>query len=184
MIASNRFDLLPPLVEVEPNTTKKVEREVWATRVVEQKIEQETAGAIFTPVGPPTRAFYGTFKPAEAVPLRPIGFVEVLVNPIAGPETSPILFVGPFTLEAGRDYLVGGGAAATATNIAAAISNLPGYTGSAVGTTIEVLGPAGKTGLAFTAQLRTTTIIFQFSWPSDPGFLGYVIPPIAAVEIT
>lgn len=88
---------------------------------------------------------------------------------------SASLFVGPFELISGIDFVTGGGAAATATNIATAISNLPGYDGVAVGIVVTVEGPRGQEGLAFDAAYRGGERNFAFVYPdsSQDGVLGY-----------
>lgn len=56
------------------------------------------------------------------------------------------LYLGPYVLVSGVDYTVGGAVGATATNLAAAIDALPGFSASAVGAVITVTGPLGEVG--------------------------------------
>jgi hypothetical protein len=88
--------------------------------------------------------------------------------------------VGPYELVANRDFTPGGGVAATATAIAAAIDNLPGYNGTAVGAVVTVTGPLGSApaSLAFSAVYRTSTLNFTFAYVGPNGFLGYVDSPL------
>jgi hypothetical protein len=104
---------------------------------------------------------------------RPEGDVEVISNVFSGLSAS--LFVGPFELISGRDFVVGGAVAATATAIADAIDNLPGYDGTAVGAVVTVEGPRGQLGLPFTAAYRGGERNFDFTYldSTQDGVLGY-----------
>ena len=99
-------------------------------------------------------------------------------------ESDMRLLVGPFELVANRDFIPGGGAAATATALAAAIDALPGYTAAEVGADITVTGPLGAApaSLRFDATYRTSTANFTFTWTGVDGFLGYSDSPLE-VEI-
>jgi hypothetical protein len=78
------------------------------------------------------------------VPVLATGTVTVAVNTFAGPTT---VQVGQYVLTTGIDFDVGGSLAATATNLAAAIDALPGYSAPAPGAAIvTVTGPAGVAG--------------------------------------
>jgi len=109
------------------------------------------------------------FDPNEA----PFADVEVISDVFAGPSAS--LFVGPFELISGRDFVTGGGAGATATSIGAAIDNLPGYSGVVGGTTVTVTGPRGQLGLRFEADYRGGERNFDFTYPdsTQDGLLGF-----------
>jgi len=107
-------------------------------------------------------------------PQRPTGQVTVANNAFVG--TSASLLLGLYELVSNRDYVVGGGAAATAANLAIAISNLPGYDAVAAGPTITVEGPPGTSGdaLRFRAVYRGGSQNFTFTFVGDEGKLGYV----------
>jgi hypothetical protein len=115
-------------------------------------------------------------------PTRPTGVVTVANNTFAPGSAS--LFVGPFELAANRDFIAGGGVNATATAIAAAIDNLPGYDAAAVAADITVTGPLGvaPASLAFSATYRTSTRNFTFTYTGATGYLGYTDSPLV-VEI-
>ena len=171
MIASNRYQILPPLISREPNTTKHIEREVSAGLITQQSL---ISGKLI---------FTGTYKPLDSVPQRPSGVLEVLAVPISGTE-SPTLKVGPFELEAGRDYVPGAVVADTATAIAAAISNLPGYSAVPLLAVVFVEGPAGATELAFDSIYASTVQTFSFTYTEVEGFLGYDVRPLFPIEVT
>jgi hypothetical protein len=100
----------------------------------------------------------------------PTGDVEVVSDMFAG--TSASLFVGPFELVSNRDFVTGGGVAATATNIAAAINTLPGYSASVALAVVTVLGPAGQAGLRFSAGYRGGSLNFDFTYVAETGVLS------------
>lgn len=106
-------------------------------------------------------------------PQRPTGIVEVTDNGFQGTFAS--LYIGPYEIVSNRDYVVGGGAGATATNIAAAISNLPGYDAIAAGAVITVEGPEGAVGdrLRFRAAYRGGAKNFTFTFVSEDEKLDY-----------
>lgn len=112
---------------------------------------------------------------------RPNADVEVISDVFAGDSAS--LFVGPFELVSDRDFTTGGGFAATATAIADAIDNLPGYDGTAVGAVVTVEGPRGQLGLPFNAAYRGGERNFDFTYPdtTQDGVLGYA-PDVKAEE--
>lgn len=58
------------------------------------------------------------------------------------------LVIGEYQLVAGIDFAIGGSTDATASNIADAIDNLPGYDGTAVGSDVTVDGRKGAQGNA------------------------------------
>lgn len=109
------------------------------------------------------------FDPFGGTP-PPTGDVEVTDNTFAG--TSASLFVGPYELVSGRDFIVGGAPGATATAIATAISNLPGYTGTPVGAVVTVDGPEGQVGLRFDASYRGGAVNFTFTYVDQDGVLS------------
>lgn len=111
-------------------------------------------------------------------PQRAEGTVTVSSNVFNGTQAS--LLVGPYELASNRDFEVGGGAAATATNIATAISNLPGYDATPVGADVQVMGPEGSVGdrLRFTATYRGGTRNFTFTYTGQDGLLAYPNPDV------
>lgn len=116
-----------------------------------------------------TNTLNAQFDPFGGTP-PPTGDVDVADNTFAG--TSASLFVGPYELVSGRDYVVAGTAAGTATNIATAVSNLPGYTGTPAGTTVTVDGPEGQVGLRFDATYRGGAENFAFTYVGQDGVLS------------
>jgi hypothetical protein len=117
--------------------------------------------------------------PFEATPPEaPSGVVTVSSNTFS-PGSAGVI-VGPFTLIVNRDFVPGGGAAATATALAAAIDALPGYTGAAVGADVTVTGPLGSApaSLAFAAVYYTSTRNFTFTYVGVTGVLGYTNSPL------
>lgn len=110
------------------------------------------------------------FPPNDA----PMGDVTVVSDVFAGLSAS--LFVGPFELVSNRDFVTGGGVAATAANIAAAIDSLPGYSATVVGPTVTVTGPRGQVGLRFDASYRGGSLNFTFTYLQEGGVLGFVQP--------
>lgn len=100
----------------------------------------------------------------------PTGDVEVVSDVFAG--TSASLFVGPFELVSNRDFVTGGGVAATAANIEAAIDALPGYSASVAGAVVTVNGPQGQAGLRFVAAYRGGEMNFDFTYVADDGVLS------------
>jgi hypothetical protein len=115
----------------------------------------------------------------QTPPEGPTGAVTVASNTFAPGSAS--LIVGPYELVANRDFIPGGGAAATATALAAAVDNLPGYNGTAVGTVLTVTGPLGSApaSVAFGAVYRTAVRNFTFAYTGVSGFLGYTDSPLS-----
>jgi len=104
----------------------------------------------------------------------PQGEVTVASDVFVGQSAS--LFVGPFELVSNRDFVTGGGAAATALNIAAAIDSLPGYSAVAVGAAVTVEGPLGQMELKFSAAYRGGELNFTFAYLQEDGVLGFLQP--------
>jgi len=104
----------------------------------------------------------------------PAADVEVVDDTFVGQSAS--LFVGPFELVSNRDFVTGGGLAATATNIATAINALPGYVAGVAGPIVSVTGPLGQAGLRFNAAYRGGALNFDFTYPQQDGVLGFVQP--------
>lgn len=100
----------------------------------------------------------------------PTGDVTVSSDTFAG--TSASLFVGEFELVSNRDFATGGGTAATAVNIGAAVDALPGYSATVVGSTVTVDGPQGQHGLRFDAAYRGGDENFTFSYVAQDGALS------------
>lgn len=81
------------------------------------------------------------------------------------------IHIAQYVLVAGEDFAVGGSTAATATNIAAAIANLNGFSGTvAVGSDVEVEGPLGSQPLTWKTRVFGTIANFSGITP-DNGFL-------------
>lgn len=57
-----------------------------------------------------------------------------------------VIKIGDFTLVAGTDFAIGGTAGDTATNIANAVDNLPGYSGANAGADVTITGRKGVQG--------------------------------------
>ena len=104
----------------------------------------------------------------------PSGEVTVASDVFVGQSAS--LFVGPFELVSNRDFVTGGGAAATATAIGAAVDALPGYSAVVVGPAVTVEGPLGQVGLKFSATYRAGDLNFTFVYLQADGTLGFVQP--------
>jgi hypothetical protein len=109
------------------------------------------------------------FEPNEP----PFADVEVVSDVFLGESAS--LFVGPFELVSGRDFVTGGGLAATAGSIGAAIDNLPGYISLVGGASVAVFGPRGQLSLRFDARYRGGEKNFEFTYPdsTQDGTLGF-----------
>jgi len=109
------------------------------------------------------------FEPNEA----PFADVEVVSNVFVGESAS--LFVGPFELISGRDFVPGASAALTAVEIGGAIDNLPGYSGAVAAEVVTVTGPRGQLGLRFDADYRGGERNFDFTYPdsTQDGLLGF-----------
>lgn len=127
-----------------------------------------------------TNTTNGILDPFGGTP-PPTGDVTVASDVFAGQSAS--LFIGPFELVSGRDFTTGGGVAATATSLAAAVSALPGYTGTPVVATVTVEGPQGQSGIRFEAAYRGGELNFVFAYVAGDGVLsqgiggGPVEPP-------
>ena len=116
-----------------------------------------------------TNTINATFDPFGGTP-PPTGDVLVASNVFAGPSAS--LFVGPYELVSNRDYAVGASTALTAVAIAAAVSALPGYTGTPVASTVTVDGPEGQSGLRFDAAYRGGDLNFTFTYVAQDSVLS------------
>ena len=92
----------------------------------------------------------------EGVPTASAATVTVDSNTFAFPAT---LFIGGFTITNGVDYTVGASAGDTATAIATAISNLPGFSASPSGTDVDITGPAGPTPIRFEVLGTNFTLV-------------------------
>lgn len=91
------------------------------------------------------RGFGALNRVSTDTPARALAEVTVGDNDFS--EGAQII-IGEYTLVAGVDFAIGGTAGDTATNIADAIDNLPGYDGTAVGADITVDGRKGPQGNA------------------------------------
>ena len=92
-----------------------------------------------------------------------------------------VIRVGPYELSSGEDFAVGGTVAATATNIATAITNLPGFSAAAVVAAVTVTGRKGLQGRFDRFELRSYGPKDNFT--SVVGFAGGS-PDIAGPTIT
>lgn len=122
-------------------------------------------------------------NPFENIPpTRPTGSLTVASNTFA--PGSATVYVGPFELVVYRDWTPGGGVNATATAIAAAITNLPGYDATAAVATVSVEGPLGAApaSLRFGASYRGLTRNFTLTYVGQNEFLGYTNSPLT-IEI-
>jgi len=100
----------------------------------------------------------------------PTGDVEVVSDTFAGLSAS--VFVGPYELVSNRDFVTGGGTAATAANLAAAIDALDEYSATAIGSVVTVEGPDGQFGLRFDADYRGGEMNFDFTYLAEDGVLS------------
>jgi hypothetical protein len=116
-----------------------------------------------------TDTINATLDPFGGTP-PPTGDVTVVSDVFAGQSAS--LFIGPYELVSGRDFVTGGGAAATAINIATAIGALDGYSATPAGAVVTVEGPQGQSGLRFEAAYRGGTLNFSFTYVAEEGVLG------------
>jgi hypothetical protein len=123
-----------------------------------------------------TNAQFDPFPPTEA----PTGEVTVASDVFAGASAS--LFVGKFELVAGRDFVTGGGAAATATSIETAINNLPGFSASAAVAVLTVTGPRGQVDLRFDAVYRGGDENFTFVYNAEEGVLATTLLITSPIE--
>lgn len=123
----------------------------------------------------PARSLITESHPQRFQPFAPnaVATADVTVVSDVFAGTSASLFVGKFELVSGRDFVTGGGAAATATNIATAISALPGFSANAVGPTVTVEAPAGQVGERFFAEYRGGELNFTFAYPGQDEVLGF-----------
>jgi hypothetical protein len=110
----------------------------------------------------------------------PTGDVTVADNTFVADSAS--LYIGPYELVSGRDFIVGGSAGATATAIDAAINNLPGYSTALASPTITVIGPLGQANLRFDARYRGGNVNFAFTYVNDNGVLGWATAADSAIK--
>lgn len=95
-----------------------------------------------------------------------------------------ILDLGGYTLISNEHYTVAGTAADTATNIAASISQLFGFSASNIGATISVVGPFGPDGNDISFDASYEGSIQNFSLTPTDGSLHRGEPTIGPPEIT
>jgi len=114
------------------------------------------------------------------IPVAGTGTITVALNTFTGPTT---ILLGEYVLTSDEDFVVGGSTAATATNLAAAINALPGYSAPIPGASIiTVTGPFGVLGAeAIFKSGGASPQNFTFS-PAD-GTLGGAEPTIGPVLI-
>jgi hypothetical protein len=180
-LVTNKFGILVSAISQEPITSKNIPRVSRYSRVNQQLISK----TVFSDVAKNTMGIQDQNQFAifgSGTPLRPSGTVEVISDPVAG-LSAPLLFVGPFILEPGKDYTSGGGLILTALNIATAINQFEGYTATPVGAVITVEGPEGEINLPFTTYYQAPPLTFTFTYVGEPFMLGYTISPIQPPEI-
>ena len=73
------------------------------------------------------------------------------------------IVIGEFKLVAEIDFVIAGTAAGTATNIANAVDNLPGYDGTAVGADVTIDGRKGAQGNADRFIVKAFGIVDNFT---------------------
>lgn len=136
------------------------------------------AGDLVSSTGGPARSLVADTKLGIMQPFPPNGVpaadVEVVSDVFVGRSAS--VFVGPFELVSNRDFVTGGGLAATAANLATAINALPGYFAGVAGPIVSVTGPRGQVGLRFDATYRAGALNFDFTYPQQDGVLGFMQP--------
>lgn len=104
-----------------------------------------------------------------AIDVRPTGVFTVADNNFS--TGTCIIKIGDFEFVSGVDFVAGAGVNATATNIAAAINALPGWSASALAADVTVFYPhAGK--VRFEARHHGTIVNITPLNPAD-GFLQY-----------
>jgi hypothetical protein len=108
------------------------------------------------------------------------GEVTVADNTFVADSAS--LYIGSYELVSGRDFIVGGSAAATATAIDTAINNLPGYSTVLAAPTITVIGPLAQANLRFDARYRGGNVNFSFTYVNDNGVLGWATTADSAIK--
>lgn len=104
-------------------------------------------GVETTPVSPKTPGVGTRIGHVEysvgSVPVRATGTITVDSDTFLGPTTVQL---GDYVLTSGEEFVVGGGVNDTASNLADAISTLPGYSAVAVGDLVTVSGLNGILG--------------------------------------
>lgn len=123
----------------------------------------------------------GLLTTTAGVPARGIGSVQVANNDFTEPA---YLYIGEAVFKSGEDFVVGGGVNATATNLAAAITDLDGYAASAVGAFITVQSPFGPTGWEVKFEAIYEGAIQNFVLIPNNGFFQTAEPTIGPPTIT
>ncbi len=104
-------------------------------------------GVETTPVSPKTAGIgvrMGHVKyTVGTLPVRATSTITVANNTFLGPTT---IQLGDYVLTSDEDFVVGAGVNNTATNLAAAISRLPGYSAAAAAAIVTVSGLTGILG--------------------------------------
>lgn len=99
---------------------------------------------------------------------------EVIVSDADFSTGEAILWIGDYTLETTENWTpTNGNANQSATDLAAAIDTLPGFSASAVAATVTILGPLGSIGgtLTFKAAYTGTKVNYSLT-PTDGYMLG------------
>lgn len=167
----------------EGSNPSKGRNPVKIRSVFEQQnfVQIPRAGSEPDPVGsadkPGTAAFKGkaTFAtPGVGTPST--GTITVDSNTFTFPA---VTYLGPHTLTSGVDYAVGGSAAATATNLAAAIDNLPGFAATPAGADVDIEGPLGPQSITFRSE-----DLANFTLDPPSGLLASGDPVIGPPDIS
>ena len=131
---------------------------------------------------PGVRTMMGTLD--YTTPLTPIpaaGTVTVVDNDFTAPSS---LMLSEFELTSGEDFTVGGAVGATATNLALAISALPGFTATALGPVITIVGPPGLDGNDVNFEALYAGAVANFTLNPLDGSLASAEPFIGPPDIS
>jgi len=133
--------------------------------------------------GPGATNYVGlvSYPTASPLPVDATGTVLVADNDFTAKAT---LIIGSYKLVSGEDFVVGGGAAATATDLEAAINAIPGFSAVAAGATLTVTGPKGLAGTRAVLGAQYNGSVTNFTLTPDTGFFGGAEPVIGPPEIT
>lgn len=82
-----------------------------------------------------------------------------------------ILTLGLFTLRSGLEWVVGGSTALSAVALAAAIDNLPDFAAVAVGSDVNITGPASLNGATCVLEVHFRAAIVNFTLSPTTGFM-------------
>jgi hypothetical protein len=94
------------------------------------------------------------------------------------------LVLGSHTLTSDDNFVVGGGTAATATNLGAAINALPGFSATVLGSDVTISGPPGPDGNDIVFEAISGGDITNFTLSPTDGSLQSAEPIIGPPQIT